>query len=91
MPVISFTIVNSNFFQSIDKPWIAIVTSLSRQIIFLVPLTYIVPWLFAQNNYSGLTGIWLAGTISDLMGGILTTILLFSQRKIFTEPVVHKQ
>ena len=37
-PLIGFTITNSQFFQSIDKPWIAIVTSLSRQVIFLIPL-----------------------------------------------------
>ncbi len=31
-PVIGYTITNSQFFQSIDKPWIAIVTSLSRDL-----------------------------------------------------------
>ncbi len=50
-PLIAFTIVNSNFSQSIDKPWIAITTSLSRQLIFLLPLAYIIPMLFTNTLF----------------------------------------
>lgn len=82
-PLIAFTIVNSNFFQSIDKPWIAITTSLSRQLIFLLPLAYIIPVLFTNNGQAGLTGVWLSCTVSDVMGAILAAALLYSQRKIF--------
>ena len=82
-PLIGFTIVNSNFFQSIDKPWISIVTSLSRQVIFLVPLCYIVPMVFEQWNLNGLHGVWTACTISDVIGAVLAATLLYSQRKVF--------
>ena len=82
-PLIGFTIVNSNFFQSIDKPWIAIVTSLSRQVIFLVPLCYIVPLVFEQWSLNGLIGVWTACTISDVIGAALAAILLYSQREVF--------
>ena len=82
-PLIGFTIVNSNFFQSIDKPWIAIVTSLSRQVIFLVPLCYIVPVLFEHWNLNGLHGVWAACTISDVIGAVLAACLLYTQRKVF--------
>jgi Na+-driven multidrug efflux pump len=82
-PLIGFTIVNSNFFQSIDKPWIAIVTSLSRQVIFLVPLCYFVPMFFERMGFNGLTGVWTACTISDVIGAVLATSLLYSQRKVF--------
>lgn len=82
-PLIGFTIVNSNFFQSIDKPWIAIVTSLSRQVLFLVPLCYMVPLVFERLGFNGLTGVWAACTISDVIGAILAASLLYSQRKVF--------
>lgn len=82
-PLIGFTIVNSNFFQSIDKPWIAIVTSLSRQVIFLVPLCYIVPLVFTHFGHNGLYGVWTACTISDVIGALLAACLLYSQRKVF--------
>lgn len=82
-PLIGFTIVNSNFFQSIDKPWIAIVTSLSRQVLFLVPLCYLVPLVFERLGFNGLTGVWTACTISDVIGAVLAACLLYSQRKVF--------
>lgn len=82
-PLIGFTIVNSNFFQSIDKPWIAIVTSLSRQVIFLVPLCYIVPVVFERMGFNGLMGVWTACTISDVIGAVLAASLLYSQRAVF--------
>ena len=82
-PLIGFTIVNSNFFQSIDKPWIAIVTSLSRQVLFLLPLSFLVPLLFVRLGHNGLTGIWAACTISDIIGAMLAAALLYSQRKVF--------
>lgn len=85
-PLIAFTIVNSNFFQSIDKPWIAIITSLSRQLIFLLPLVYIIPTLFTKAGAEGLTGIWASCTISDVMGALLAGILLLQQRKVFKLP-----
>lgn len=92
-PFIAFTVVNSNFFQSIDKPWIAIVTSLSRQVIFLIPCCYIVPELFIQRGMNGLTGVWSSCTICDFIGAVLAAILLWSQRKVFRsgyQPEIRK-
>ena len=84
-PLIGFTIVNSNFFQSIDKPWIAIVTSLSRQLLFLLPMCYIVPLIFESAGGTGLHGIWASCTISDVLGAGLAAIFLYMQRKVFSE------
>ena len=82
-PLVGFTITNSNFFQSIDKPWIAIVTSLSRQVLFLIPLIYVVPLIFVNMGGAGLTGIWASLTISDFLGAMLAFLLMLSQRRVF--------
>ena len=82
-PLIGFTITNSQFFQSIDKPWIAIVTSLSRQVLFLIPMMFIVPDIFTYFGGDGLTGVFASCTICDVLGAVLAAILLFSQRKVF--------
>lgn len=82
-PLVGFTITNSQFFQSIDKPWIAIVTSLSRQVLFLLPMIYLVPALFVNLGYNGLTGVWTSLAISDVLGSVLAFCLLLSQRKVF--------
>ena len=83
MPLIAFTITNSQFFQSIDKPWIAIVTSLSRQLIFLIPMMFIVPYLMVQAGGDGLTGVWVSCTVCDVLGALLAGVLLVTQTKVF--------
>ena len=83
MPLIAFTITNSQFFQSIDKPWIAIVTSLSRQLIFLIQMMFIVPYLMVQAGVDGLTGVWVSCTICDVLGALLAGVLLVTQTKVF--------
>lgn len=82
-PLIGYTITNSQFFQSIDKPWIAIVTSLSRQVIFLIPMMYIVPFFFTRWGWDGLTGVWVSCTICDVLGALLAWSLFLSQKKVF--------
>ena len=82
-PLVGFAITNSQFFQSIDKPWIAIVTSLSRQVLFLAPMIYLVPMVFVSAGGSGLTGIWASMTISDVLGALLAFLLMLSQRQAF--------
>lgn len=81
--LVGFTITNSTFFQSIDKPWIAIVTSLSRQVLFLAPMIYLVPTIFINMGGAGLTGVWASITISDVLGALLAFILMMTQRKVF--------
>lgn len=83
-PFITFTITNSQFFQSIDKPWIAIVTSLSRQVLFLIPMIYVVPLAFEALGMEGIWGVFSACTISDVMGAALSAYLLYTQRSVIS-------
>lgn len=82
-PFIAFTVTNSQFFQSIDKPWIAIVTSLSRQVIFLIPMLVFAPPLFASWGFNGPMAVFFCCTVCDFLGASLSAVLLFSQRKVF--------
>ena len=83
MPLIAFTITNSQFFQSIDKPWIAITTSLSRQVLFLIPLMFVIPSVMVGFGYDGLTGVWQTCTLCDILGAALAAVLLSTQLKVF--------
>ncbi len=83
MPLIAFTITNSQFFQSIDKPWIAITTSLSRQVLFLIPLMFVIPSLMVNAGGDGLTGVWVTCTVCDVLGATLAACLLWTQLKVF--------
>ena len=92
-PLIAFTVTNSQLFQSIDQPWIAIVTSLSRQVIFLIPLSLILPDLCDNAIGDGVTGVWQACAICDVLGAVLSAVLLLTHRQVFHldyVPPIHK-
>jgi putative MATE family efflux protein len=72
-PLVGFQMVSSAFFQSIGKPNKAIILSITRQVLFLVPLLLILPISLH------VTGVWISMTISDFISVILTAILLFSE------------
>ena len=82
-PLIAFTVTNSQLFQSIDQPWIAIVTSLSRQVIFLIPLSLILPGIVYNITGDGVTGVWQACAICDVLGAALSLVLLLTHRQVF--------
>jgi Na+-driven multidrug efflux pump len=74
-PLIGFQMVSSAFFQSIGKPKKSIILSMTRQVLFLIPLLVILP------NYWNLEGIWASITISDSLSVILAAILLATELK----------
>ena len=64
-PIIGFQAVVTNFFQCIGKVRIAIFLSLSRQLLFLLPLIWILPMLW------GLDGVWAVLPTSDLIAAVV--------------------
>lgn len=77
MPIIGIPIIGSNYFQSIGKAKLATFLSLLRQFILLIPLTLALPKIAGL----GLTGVWLAGTFSDLISTIITGIFVAKEFK----------
>lgn len=79
MPIIGFQIVSTNYFQAVGKAKIAMLLSLLRQVILLIPLLIILPMRL------GLTGVWLAGPISDLLASVITAILIVREMKLLKQ------
>lgn len=74
---VGFQIVATNLFQSLGLASKSIFLSLTRQILFLLPLIYILSKAF------GLTGVWVAYSTSDIVATLVTTVMIFLQmRKI---------
>ena len=73
-PIVGFQMIGTNFFQCLGMVKKSIILSLSRQLLFLLPLLYILPlWM-------GANGVWMSFPISDLLSALLTAILL---RRLF--------
>lgn len=76
-PIVGFQMVITNFFQSIGKAKISMFLSLSRQMLFLLPLLITLPLWF------GVDGIWWAMPISDTIAALVTLVLMATYMKRF--------
>lgn len=81
LPIVGFNIVAGNFFQHIGKPKRAILLSVSRQLLFIVPLLFFLPPIY------GVDGVWYAIPIADFVSTALAAVLLMLQiRKLRQNP-----
>lgn len=82
-PLVGAQIVIQNYFQSIGKPKLSILLSLTRQLIFLLPLLYIIP------KYFGVTGIWASMAGSDTLAFILAIVVLTISTRKFNKSLAN--
>ena len=87
-PIVGFQMIATNFFQSLGMVKKSVILSLSRQILFLLPLLYTLPKWF------GADGVWMSFPISDALATLLTIFMLgrlfrkFSQLKDGDDPSI---
>lgn len=80
-PIVGFSIVVGNFFQYIGKAKRAILLSMTRQMLFILPLLVLLPPLWGQD------GVWYAIPIADTLAAMLALVLLIYQlRKLRKSP-----
>lgn len=71
--VVGFQIVSTNFFQSLGYAGKSIFLSLTRQVLFLIPLLFLLP------TYFQLDGVWMAFPCSDFIATLVTAIMVIVQ------------
>lgn len=77
MLIIGFQMVTGNLFTSIGKAGKAIFLSLTRQVLYLIPLALWMPTLFVDP----LDGVWWSIPVSDTLSAITAVIVLLTARK----------
>ena len=65
---IGLNIVSSTYFQSIGRPAMAIILSMLRQGVCLVPCIWLLPYFFEDHAF----GIWLSMPVSDVLAFLAT-------------------
>ena len=71
-PIVGFQMIATNFFQSLGMVRKSVILSLSRQILFLLPLLYTLP------QYLGAKGVWISFPIADFIATVMTAFMLGS-------------
>ncbi len=68
-------LLSSNFFSAIGKPVKGLLLSMTRQVIFLIPLVLILP------VFMGLDGILYAGPVADGAAFVVTVVMILREMK----------
>ncbi|MGB2578842.1 putative MATE family efflux protein [Elusimicrobium simillimum] len=74
VPLVGFQVIASTFFQATAKPVKAIILTLARQILILLPLIIVLP------AFMGLNGIFIASPVSDIT--VFTLAFYFLRREV---------
>jgi len=71
VPLVGFQVVGTVVFQALGKALPALILSMSREIIILIPLIITLP------KFIGMNGVWYASPISDVISFTLTAIMFY--------------
>ena len=74
--------VAGNFFTSIGMAGKSIFLSLTRQVLFLIPLALIMPLLFEPEP---IMGVWWSIPVSDTISALVAAVMIWVQVKGFRE------
>lgn len=75
LPMLGFMIIAASYFQAVKKAKFAIILTLLRQVVILIPLLLILPHFFKID------GIWVATPIADGISSTLAIIFLMIELK----------
>ncbi|WP_026702901.1 MATE family efflux transporter [Salibacterium aidingense] len=75
-PLIGLPLVTGGMYQAVGKEKKAFVLSISRTVLFLLPLIFTLP------HFLGITGVWLSFALADGCAFFLTIFILLQDRHI---------
>lgn len=75
LPLAGIQIPCASYFQAVGKPVQSAVLSLSRQVLFFIPLLFVLP------HYWGIDGAWRTAPIADALSVMFTVIFIYFEMK----------
>jgi putative MATE family efflux protein len=75
--LIGVQVISGGLYQALGKSRPALVLSMSRQVLFLIPLVLILP------PFIGVWGVWLAFPLADILAFALSAYFLYRDRELF--------
>ena len=85
LPLIGLQIVGSQYFQATGQPLKSVILILTRQILFLVPLLFLLPTILPQlmPQFNSLDALYFAAPFADVLSIFAVVgILIFEMRRL---------
>jgi putative MATE family efflux protein len=74
-PLGAVTLIVSNYFQAVEKNGKAIINSLTRNVVYILPLLFILP------RFMGMDGVWMSQPIADFLACATAVFFLVKELK----------
>lgn len=83
LPVVGIQIVSSNYFQATGQPMKSVILSLTRQVLFLIPLYIILPIILPHivASLNSLDALYFAVPVADILSIITALIFVLFELK----------
>ena len=82
--LVGFGMASANFFQCLGMVKKSIFLSLSRQLIFLLPVLYALPLIYDATGFRApIVGVWISFPISDALNIVVSAIMIYNIFKKF--------
>jgi Na+-driven multidrug efflux pump len=81
LPIVGIQMLGGGFFQAIGKALPALIITISRQVLFLIPAVIILP------VYLGIDGVWLSVPVADILSITMTGIWLMLEIRSIKDQV----
>ncbi len=85
LPFLGIQTIGGGFFQAIGKPGPALIITVSRQVLFLIPAILILPLAM------GLEGVWYSIPVSDFLSIIVTGIWILKEIGLFNRKIYYQK
>lgn len=82
--LVGFQIVVSAIFQAFGYPLRALIVTISRQVLFFIPLSFLFTYIW------GVSGIWYAFFSADLLSGLISILLLIVEMKSINGMIIKQ-
>lgn len=76
LPILGYQIIASSVYQALGKAGKATFIALSRQLIFFLPLVFILSYYF------GVIGVWFAFPAADLLSTIISIFMYYHEKSV---------
>lgn len=83
LPLVGFQAIASGVYQSLGKAGRALIVSVLRQLVFLIPIVLVLP------RYFGLNGIFYAMPIADFCAALIIAVMIYRQINRFDPKPNH--
>ncbi len=89
LPFVGVNMLAGGYFQAHGRPILALMMTLLRQLLFLLPCFYLLPLLFERFGSVGLSGCWFSFPVSDALAFAIAAFFLAVEYRAKKEEIAE--